>query len=176
MKTNNTPGTVPPPREGAGGRLHRHLMALLTKAGIDNDTRHELVYSWTNGRTESTRDLSEGELADLVWKIENDHSFSSNLKRTAGAIKELAIKEKRSTVLAIAQRTGIHEGTSFEKFNHWMETRSILKKRLGKYTFEELDELVKQMHALEANYKASAEKAGTKAWYKHYGLASPSPS
>ncbi len=80
------------------------------------------------------------------------------------------MKQRRSTVLAIAQRVGIHEGTSFDKFNGWMRERSIYKKQLQKYSYEELGELVKQMHALEANYKASLLKAGTKAWHHHYGL------
>ena len=155
---------------------HRHLMTLLSRAGVDDETRHDLVYSWTAGRTQSTTGLYEQELNDLIWKIENDSFFSGNIKHTANAMLELEIKRKRSIVLAIAQRVGIHEGTSFDKFNAWMEARSVLKKRLSKYTFEELDELISQMHQLEANFKKSAEKAGTKAWYQHYGLDCPSDS
>jgi len=81
-----------------------------------------------------------------------------------------ALKQKRSVVLAIAQRTGLHSGTDFKKFNSWMEGHSILKKSLKKYALEELDELIKQMHALEANYVRSAGTPGTKAWEHHYGL------
>jgi len=73
-------------------------------------------------------------------------------------------------VLTIAQRVGIHEGTNFDKFNAFMETRSILKKRLSKYTLDELDELIKQFRGLEANFQKSAEKAGTKAWNKVNGF------
>ena len=145
-------------------------MALLSKAGVDEETRHDLVYSWTAGRTQSTTELYEQELTDLIWKIENDAFFAGNIRHTANAMLELEIKRKRSVVLAVAQRVGIHTGTDFDKFNAWMEARSILKKRLSKYTFEELDELISQMHQLEANFKKSAEKAGTKAWYQHYGL------
>lgn len=149
---------------------HRRLMTILGKKGVDEQTRHDLVYMWTQGRTDSSKDLYENELTDILWKLQNDRTFSFNIKQSVNAMMELAVKQKRSTVLAIAQRTGIHTGTDFEQFNNWMENRSILKKRLSKYTFDELDELIKQMHALEANYKASAQKAGTKAWYRHYGL------
>jgi hypothetical protein len=151
-------------------------MTLLSKANVDEDTRHRLVIAWTSGRTESTTDLSLQEIEDLIWKIENDFGFSNNIEGTVGALEELALKQKRSTVLAIAQRVGLHEGTSFTKFNNWMETRSIHKKRLNKYTFTELDELIKQMHKIERNYKRSAQKAGTKAWYQHYGIQPPSDS
>lgn len=152
---------------------HRRLMTILSKSGIDDNTRHDLVYYWTDGRTTSSRELYENEISDLIWKIEHDFAFSTDLKRSVDMLQQLALKQKRSVVLAIAQRCGIHGGTDFEKFNAWMEARSILKKRLNKYTFEELDELVQQMHALESNFKASAKKAGTKAWYQHHGLSEP---
>ncbi len=149
---------------------HRRLMALLTQAGFDDETRHSLVHAWTNGRTESSKDLTETEVDDLVWKFENDFHFRQNPKNTVNAMLLIAIKQKRSTVLAIAQRCGIHEGKDFKKFNSFMENSSILKKRLNKYTFEELDELIKQMHALEANFKKSAKKAYSKAWHQHHNI------
>ncbi len=153
-----------------GKENHRRLMVLLTQAGVDEDTRHELVYGWTGGRTSSTKGLYENELNDMIWKLQHDSFFTSNLNRSANAMKELAIKQKRSNVLAIAQRCGLHGGTDFKQFNGFMENRSILKKRLNKYTLEELDQLIQQMHAIEANYKASSNHVGTKAWHEHYGI------
>jgi hypothetical protein len=149
---------------------HRRLMTILSKQGIKDDTRHDLVYYWTAGRTSSSRELFDQELTDLIWKIEHDFAFGHDITRSVDVLRQLALKQKRSIVLTIAQRTGIHEGTNFDKFNAFMETRSILKKRLIKYTIEELDDLVKQFRGLEANYLESAKKAGNKAWYQHYGF------
>jgi hypothetical protein len=154
---------------------HIALMTALSFAGIDDDTRHDLVSAWTNGRTSSTRELTGDEMTDLIWKLNNDHLFATRPRLAIEVLHESEMKRKRSIVLAIAQRTGLHTGTTFEKFNGWMVKSSILKKRLSKYTMDELDELIKQMHGLEANYKASAEKAGTKAWHHHYGLPESSP-
>ncbi len=140
-------------------------MAILTKKGFDADSRHELVYSFTDGRTKSTRDLYDLELTDLVNQLQNIERASSQLT------EKIALKEKRAIVLTIAQRTGIHEGTSFDKFNAFMEARSILKKRLSKYTLDELDQLIKQFRGLEANFQKSAENAGTKAWNKANGFS-----
>lgn len=146
-------------------------MALMSKAGInDGKSRHDLVRAWTGGRTESSRDLYEKEIDDLIWKIQNDFSFTTNHARTVSALEENALRQKRSTVLAIATRCDIHDVRDFKKFNNWMKKSSIHKKRLNSYTLDELDELIKQMHKLEANYKASAEKAGTKAWHHKYGV------
>jgi len=144
---------------------HRQLMAILTKKGFDADSRHELVYSFTEGRTKSTRELYDLELTDLVNQLNKIEHVSSQLT------EKMALKEKRSIVLTIAQRTGIHEGTSFDKFNAFMDARSILKKRLNKYTLDELDELIRQFRGLEANFQKSAENAGTKAWNKANGFS-----
>jgi len=140
-------------------------MAILTKKGFDADSRHELVYSFTDGRTKSTRDLYDLELTDLVNQLNKIEQASSQLN------EKIALKEKRAIVLAIAQRTSIHEGTNFDKFNAFMETRSILKKRLSKYSLIELEDLIKQFRGLEANFQKSAEKAGTKAWNKTNGFS-----
>lgn len=147
-------------------------MALMSKAGLnDTKTRHDYIHAWTRGRTESSKELFDNEMDDLIWKLENDFAFASNPERAVQAITEMAMREKRSIVLAIAQRVGIHEGTSFTKFNAWMKKCSVLKKDLRHYTYDELcNQLVPQMHKLEANYRASAEKAGTKAWYHHYNI------
>ncbi|WP_297096421.1 hypothetical protein [uncultured Draconibacterium sp.] len=150
---------------------HRKLMTLLSKAGVDEETRHDLVYAWTCGRTKSTTGLYDNEIDDIIWKLQNDGLFSSNVKRSANAINELAIKEKRSIVLAIAQKVGIHEGTSFTKFNAFMKERSVLKKQLTKYTFEELTEqLIPQFKSIEANFEKSKDKAFNKAWHEHYKI------
>jgi len=149
---------------------HRRLMTLLGNAGIDDETRHDLVRSWTDGRTESTRDLTQQELNDLVWKLENDFAFANNPKTTADALQLLRLKQKRSAVLAIATRVGLHDKESFKKFNAWMKKYSIHKKMLNKYTSPELDDLIRQMHKIEANFNKSAEKAFNKAWHQHHGI------
>lgn len=148
-------------------KKHRELMTLLGKLGIDEEQRHELIYSWTGGRTSSSKELFRDEMANLVWKLQNDFHFKTNLS----PLMEVERRDKRSQVLAIAQRCGIHEGTSFDKFNTFMLNRSIFKKELHKYTLLELDELIKQFRGLEQNYRASATHAGTKAYNRERGFA-----
>jgi hypothetical protein len=146
-------------------------MAILNKQGYDSDARHDLIYSFTEGRTISTRDLFDIELNELVNQLNgaDPHRCLSAEQSKAGL--QIALKEKRAIVLAIAQRTGIHEGTNFDKFNAFMEARSILKKGLNKYNIDELDDLIKQFRGLEANFNKSADNAGTKAWNKANGFS-----
>ena len=78
----------------------------------------------------------------------------------------MAIRDKRSIVLAIATRTGIKDPESWDRFNQWMLTKSVLKKELYKYSEDELSQLIKQFRGLERNFLKSATKVGTKAWTK----------
>lgn len=145
-------------------------MRILTRIGIDDKGRHDLIYAWTSGRTTSSKELRPDELQNLIWKLENDFHFQSNIV----PLTEIERRKKRAQVLAIAQRCGIHDGASFTKFNSFMKNSSILKKPLNEYALDELDRLVKQFRALEQNYLASAEHAGTKAYYHSKGLEEPS--
>ncbi|NLN33847.1 MAG: hypothetical protein GX159_09685 [Flavobacteriaceae bacterium] len=83
---------------------------------------------------------------------------------------EILMRNKRSTVLTIATRTGIKKPDTWDEFNNWMKTKSVHKKDLHRYSSDELDDLIRQFRALESNFKKSAEKVGTKAWYQKTGL------
>lgn len=149
--------------------LHGRLMGLLTRAGISDDERHNLVYAWTKGRTQSSVELTGDELRDLVWKFENQYTAAGNeATGTRAGINlevEYEMKRLRSIILKIASHVGIKEPDSFTTFNHFMVNRSILKKPLHKYTLSELTELRMQFHQIEKNYDRSAENGGTKAWF-----------
>ncbi len=146
---------------------HRKLMTLLSKLHFDDEMRHELIYSWTSGRTSSSKGLKNDELSNLIWKLENDFHFSSNLT----PLLQIEKRKKQSQVLAIAQRVGIHQGTDFEGFNRFMLNKSVKKKELYKYNLEELDELIRQFRNIEQNYRASAERPGTKAYNREMGFS-----
>ena len=145
---------------------HKKLMTLFSKYGFDDKQRHELVYAWTGGRTKSTKDLHELEMSDLCFKLQHDFRFRTN----TDAYVEAECKSKRSIVLTIATRTGIHSTDDWSKFNRFMLNSSFLKKSLNKYDIDELDGLIKQFRGLENNFNKSARKFGNKAHTHKYGL------
>ncbi len=140
-------------------RKHTRFIIALQKAGLDAQQRHELVYSWTKARTSSSKDLTEQELDDLNWKLSHDVRFLSNADHS---IKD-ALKSKRSIVLSIATRVGIHDTNDWCAFNNFMKSASIHKKALNTYKIDELDALITQLRGVERNYNKSAETYGTKA-------------
>lgn len=139
---------------------HRQLMTLMSKLSVDKEQRHEIIWRFTHGRTESTKDLHASEVNELCTRLQgvlpqNEHK----------AQEALMIKKKRSVVLTIATETGIHQPHDWNAFNGWMLRSSILKKPLNLYNSEELDSLIKQMYKLRDRYRCSASKIGSKAWW-----------
>lgn len=86
---------------------------------------------------------------------------------------ELAIKEVRSEILTLASYTGIKKPNSWTAFNRWMQTKSVLKKDLNRYSLQELELLRRQFYALKRNFERSATKIGNKAWYEKNELPQP---
>ena len=143
----------------------KQVMTLLGKAGIKDDLKKEMVYNFTDGRTESVRDLSAKELVLFCNELSN---------KCQSVDEELLMKRKRSIILTIATDCGIKEPIGWDRFNAWMLKSSVLKKELHAYGNLELDQLIKQFRGLKANYEASAEKVGTKAWHHSTGIPKPS--
>jgi len=143
-------------------------MTLLSKAGVNDDLRHSLVYHWTSGRTSSTKELSELELAQLIHRLETDYGFARKINMQ---VRE-QLRKKRSYILAIASKVGILEKNDWDKFNRFMKTRSVLHKPLYDYSLNELDDLLKQFRSIERNYEKSAKKLWTKAATHKYNFHS----
>lgn len=83
---------------------HKKLMTVLSKTGnIDN--RHDIVFSFTNGRTKSTKELTELEIDLLSKKLESD------------AIKKLDKKRKRvlAAIFGMYQKMNAPKSMEFVK-------------------------------------------------------------
>lgn len=139
-------------------------MTCLSKHGMnDAQTRHELVFEWTAGRTTSSKEMFDHEI-DFV--IKNIEMGTTSLDKERAAL-ELVKRDKRAAILAIATRVGFfpNNTSDFDYLNAWMLKNSVLKKELWKYTIDELDQLSRQFRGIEKHFNASAEVAGTKAWH-----------
>ncbi len=136
-------------------------MTLINRAGIKEDLRREMIYNATSGRTRSVRELTHKEMDAICASLQ---------EKAAATGLDIEMRKKRSIVLTIATRTGIKEPDSWSKFNLWMKNKSIFKKELHAYDYEELDQLIRQFRGIEANFDRSAKKVGTKAWHHATGI------
>ena len=118
------------------------------------------VYGFTSFRTTRMEELTQEEIDALV-KVHSPEKLDEQFN---ALIEELKMKEWRSKILALAEREGIKEPNSFQKFNNWMLLNSKFKKQLSYHSLKELQELHRQLCALRDNNKRSATKPLTKAW------------
>lgn len=144
----------------------KKLQTLFSKLGVSKDQRHERIYAWTSGRTQSSKDLENDELIELC------ESLLSEFNKVKAKIEDDK-KKKKSIILTIATRTGVKSPSDWDSFNHFMLHSSVVKKSLNLCGLDELDTVISQFRALEANNAKSAQKAGTKAYWREFGLNKP---
>lgn len=121
-----------------------------------------LIDSVTSHRTTSLEDLTGPEINLLITVFK-----PKTIEDTANAlVDEIKLKNMRSNVLALAERTGIKEYGNFHSFNNFMIISSVFKKQLNAHSLEELNILYKQLRGVERNNERSASKPMTKAWWK----------
>jgi len=129
---------------------NKQLHALLTQTGMMG-SKAMLVHAASNGRTESSRDLSIDEAKYLI----------TYLNRLPNSEQQKAEKMRRK-ILSMAHEMGWHhiqpDGhfvIDMEHVNEWMKKYSYGHKPLNAYTSKELPKLVTQF---EGVYKSFLNK------------------
>lgn len=143
----------------------RQLQTLFAKLGFSTKQRHERIYAWTSGRTDSSKDLQADELDELC------QSLTSEVKLQKQNLEE-AKRLIRSNILTIATRTGVKQPNDWDSFNYFMLHTSCVKKSLRLCNLDELDKVLLQFRALERNNAKSAQTPGTKAYFQQRGMPS----
>ena len=123
----------------------KRLHVLYAQYRLDEDTRRNLIYELTDGRTSSTAGLTYAEAQYLAGYITG----------AAGTtLDDKALKRQRSAVLLRLQKIGI-DTTDWIKVNAFLEDIRIAGKPFYKLDYEELTGLIPK---LEAILKKQTEK------------------
>ncbi|AZZ59804.1 hypothetical protein OKE68_04405 [Riemerella anatipestifer] len=142
----------------------KKLQTLFSKKGFNTDERHEVIYNFTNGRTQSSRELSTRELEDLCNALEGIKKSKTKLISTCLSILEAeGIHRPNEPILEFTEKGA--KPNPFGHLNKWMLERSIYKKPLAFHSVSELEVLLRQLHKLAENNKKSAKKFGNKAYW-----------
>ena len=121
-----------------------------------------LIDSVTDHRTMRLEELTDAEI-NLMMTVFKPKTIE---QKADALVDEIKLRNMRSKILALAERTGIKEPGNFHTFNNWMMVSSVYKKQLTNYNIDELKQLYKQLRAVEQNNNASAERPLTKAWLR----------
>jgi hypothetical protein len=127
--------------KGLNARFH----LLLSKTG-KAPHKAALVFSFTNGRSESSRDMTEQEAKELVYYLENITTADDPANRMRKKIISMAREmgwELRTTTGKVAD---------MQRIRNWVLKYGSLKKPLNDYTINELPRLVTQFEQVYKDF------------------------
>lgn len=144
--------------------LNKQLHALLTQTGL-TDAKAYLVESFTHGRSESSRDLTDGEAIEFIKYLKarlpqtqppNPSKDAKHISNAMPTFKANTPAQQANTmrkkIIALAHQMGwssIHPASGnkiadMARINAWCEKYGYLHKKLNDYTVDELPKLVTQ--------------------------------
>lgn len=129
---------------------HRRLYALLKDTGRMNH-RHDLVHSFSRGRTTNSTELTELEIAELIRNLEQkqqDKPTHSTASRNGDKMRK-RILSMCYTIGWTKYNERINKVVvDMERLNGWMLKYSYLHKELNQYKYSELKDLVSQFEKM----------------------------
>jgi hypothetical protein len=137
---------------------HRRLYGLLRDTGTQR-YRHDLVLSFSHGRTDNSAELTDQEVDDLINHLSTKAPEKHGPTRSGVDYKG---QQMRRRILSLCHTIGwnsINPQTSkheidWDRLNGWMSKYGYLHKKLNEYTFKELPRLVTQFeHMVKTTLK-----------------------
>lgn len=124
------------------------IHVLLSQLGLTDDKK-QIISNFSNGRTESSRELSFDEAKRLIASLAE---YSPN-------------ERMKSTIFSLAYQAGIIYGSSRDdkkinvaKLNLFLKERGTVKKELNQMTYPELIRTHRQFEAIVKNVNNSRDK------------------
>ncbi len=104
---------------------HKMMFALFGELKMDEDSRKDVIRSFSNGRTESSSELYSGEAYNLI----------ESLKKQAGNTTDNRDRQRKA-IIAIFRR----KGKTVQDAIAWAEQRGVkgIKRSFNDYTGQEL--------------------------------------
>jgi hypothetical protein len=152
---------MPPPLA-----LNKQLHALLTQTNMVAAKPH-LVESFTNGRTNSSKDMSHYEAIELVKHLKQmlankqlPNTSPRHITQSTIQNSKFKIDKMRKKIIALAHQMGwsaIHPTSGnkiadTKRINEWCKKYGYLHKELNSYTIDELPKLVTQFENLYKSF------------------------
>jgi hypothetical protein len=128
-------------------KQNSELHALISKLGIDAETKEELVYNFTKQRTKSSSQM-------LIWECQ---ALINELRAKALLMPKNKDAEQadklRKKLFSIAREMGwVTNGKVDQRLHTWVLKYGFLKKALNDYSVAELPKLITQMEYVLKDY------------------------
>lgn len=119
------------------------IHAVLWKKGLLKH-KEELVLDASEGRTRSSRDLTKEEAKQLLTSL-NDYTVDKAQDKTPMLKKLFAMCHEMGWItkkMIIGEDGKMKEGKDYARVYSWVEAHGYLKKKLNRYTYNELPKLI----------------------------------
>jgi hypothetical protein len=139
------------------GEQLKALHATFRAHGMDDDARHSCIYAFTEGRTESSKELTFEEARQLLTKLnpkntmENDKVKEMLRNESITVVKSIYHLSMKISFLNKEFAGSVSEEDkqmNIAKLNRWARTYSKSHKDIKKMTIGELRDLKKQLEAI----------------------------
>lgn len=113
--------------------------------GLSEEERRAMIYELTDGRTNSTKDLTYSEAQYLSGFLNGAAQMADSVGKQ---LQEKAMKRMRSAVLKRLQQVGI-DTTDWDNVNAYLGSSRIAGKPLYELTYEELQALIPKLESIK---------------------------
>lgn len=130
---------------------HRRMYGLFRDTGT-KEYRHELVYSYSGGRTTDSAELTDLETDELIRHLDQMQSLSRKTDLPTRSGVDRRGQKMRRRILSLCHTLGWNAWDhtakrhviDWERLDAWMLKYSYLHKPLNRYSYGELGKLVSQ--------------------------------
>jgi len=120
----------------------KRMMAMLTKHGLQG-RRHAFCWEFSQGRTESSKELYNDEVLAIINAIENHFQIEDKAD----------VMRKKIIALAHDMHWQLSSGKAdMQRVNNWCIEKGPYKKALNKHTIKELSTLVSVFEKVYKDY------------------------
>ena len=113
--------------------------------GLNEEQRRAMLYELTDGRTNSTKDLTYAEAQYLSGFLNGAAQMADNI---GTQLEQKAMKRMRSAVLKRLQQIGI-DTTDWDSVNAYLSSKKIAGKPLYNLEYEELQALIPKLESIK---------------------------
>lgn len=115
--------------------------------------KREMVSSFTNNRTESSKEMTIEEASDFLKMLFDYQPDQDKRQKMVNSIIAMAREMGVITRQQVVTDNGLEWKSDYSKFDEWLLTKSCVKKKnLNGCTYEELPTLVTQYKAIYTSW------------------------
>jgi len=140
---------------------NRRLYFLFNKLGFDDDMKKAAVEGTSNGRTDSSRELSANEAQQLIDSLSRE--WDKLRPKDTEAKKRAKIRQNlRRNIFKIMYDLGYinNQMTNAEKvlaIDDFTSNKTLIEKTLNALNIDELQKVIRQLQAIRRNYTQTEE-------------------